>query len=268
MMAAFFCALVGLACGSFLNVCITRLPKGESVIAPRSHCRRCGQAIANWDNIPLLSWLLLRGKCRMCGASFSVRYPIVELVTSLLFLMCWFKYGPTLETAASWLFCFLSLGLAIMDAENFLLPDRFTIPGLLLGVLARGWTAAAGRNVTAGLREAGWALLDAGVAAGFLLLVLTLYWLIRRRHGMGLGDVKLMAMLAAWLGLPRSGLAFLLAAIFGAAYGLSLIAAKGAHRRLHQGQLAIPFGAFLSLGGLYSFFLGDRTLRWYMQFFR
>lgn len=200
-------------------------------------------------------------------------------------MMCWFKYELAWETIASWLFCFLLLGLAVMDAETMLLPDRFTIPGLLLGILVRAYAAGSGGNIVVGLREAGWAALDAGIAAGLLLLVLALYWLIRQRRGMGLGDIKLLAMLAAWLGLQRTGLAFLLAAVFGAAYGLSLIArqkipsqiqsdiqsttaAKHANRGLDLGQLAIPFGAFLSVAGLYSFFLGDRTLRWYVQFLR
>lgn len=264
--AAFLWAIAGLVFGSFLNVCITRLPRGESVVRPRSHCRQCSREIANRDNVPLLSWLLLAGRCRECSAKIPWRYPLVEAVTSLLFLACWFKFGATPQGAAWALLCFLLLGLAVMDAETMLLPDRFTLPGLAMGVLLAG--------VNGLRRSSGWldslaaGLLDAAIAAAFLLLVIGAYWLARRRWGMGLGDVKLLAMLAAWLGLAQTGLVLLMASVFGAAYGLSLIAAKGASRKLAAGQLAVPFGAFLCGAGLYSIFLGERTVRWYLQFFR
>ena len=269
---AFFWAIAGLVFGSFLNVCITRLPRGESVVQPRSHCRQCGREVANRDNIPLLSWLLLGGRCRACSSRISWRYPLVEAATSLLFIACWFKFGATWRGAEWALFCFLLLGLAVMDAETMLLPDRFTLPGLALGVLLKERLGAAG--VYGWPRSSGWlssiaaGLLDAAIAAALLLLLMGAYWLVRRRRGMGMGDVKLLAMLAAWLGLPQTGLVLLLASVFGAAYGLSLIASKAATRRLAASQLAIPFGAFLSGAGLYSIFLGERTVRWYLQFFR
>jgi leader peptidase (prepilin peptidase)/N-methyltransferase len=167
----------------------------------------------------------------------------------------------------------LLLGLAVMDAETLLLPDRFTLPGLAAGVAFSGlrpglesgtWTYASG------LRAAGLSLLAAAMAAGALLLVAGAYWLVRRRMGMGMGDVKLLAMLAAWLGLRQTGLVLFLAVVVGALYGLGTILFRSRENRdeqLSPGQLPIPFGTMLSLAGLYSIFLGQRTVSWYLQFF-
>jgi leader peptidase (prepilin peptidase)/N-methyltransferase len=273
MTACIFFGLCGLLLGSFLNVCILRLPAGESVVWPRSHCRQCEQPIANRDNIPVLSWLLLGAACRACGGRISWRYPAIELITCSLFVMCCLRFSfPWL--AACWaLLCFLLLGLAVMDAETLLLPDRFILPGLGAGVVFAGlrpglesgvWTYAAG------LRGAGRSLLAAAAAAAALLLIAGAYWLVRRRMGMGMGDVKLLAMLAAWLGLRQTGLALFLAVVVGALYGLGTILLHSRENRddqLPPGQLPIPFGTMLSLAGLYSIFLGHRTLGWYMQFF-
>lgn len=152
-----------------------------------------------------------------------------------------------------------------------LLPDRFTIPGTILGILVaglRGLVSGDGLDIKAGIDSAGCSLLDAGLAAAFLLLIFGSYWLVRRRQGLGMGDVKLMALLAAWLGLPRTAVTFTIAAFLGAVYGLAILARAGAKGKSTPGTLAIPFGTFLSLGGLYGVFLGDRTVRWYAQFFR
>jgi leader peptidase (prepilin peptidase) / N-methyltransferase len=270
MIPAIFCALAGLAFGSFLNVCISRLPRGESVVRPRSHCRKCGEMISNRDNIPLLSWVVLKGRCRSCGAAIHWRYPLVEICTCLLFIACLFRFSEIWQVTAWAVFCWLLLGLAVMDAETMLLPDGFTIPGIVLGVLfagLRGTVANEAFNLGAGWKAAGFSLLDAGCAAMFLLLVFGTYWLARRRRGLGMGDVKLIALLGAWLGLPRTALAFTLAAFLGAVYGLALLGRPTAKRKGTASTLAIPFGTFLCLGGLYAVFLGDRTLRWYAQFF-
>src|ERR1700733_10955277 len=273
MMPCIFFGLFGLLLGSFLNVCIVRLPAGESVIWPVSHCRQCDQPIASWDNIPVLSWLLLGGACRKCGGRISWRYPLIELSVSILFLVCCLRFSFGWLAAFWALLCFLLLGLAVMDAETLLLPDWFSLPGLVAGVLFSGlrpglesgiWTwPAAGR--TAGL-----SLLYAAVAAAVLLLIAGFYWLARRRMGMGMGDVKLLAMLAAWLGLRQIGLVFFLAVIVGAVYGLGTILGNRRRNRDDQlplGQMPIPFGTILCLAGLYSIFLGQRTLSWYLQFF-
>jgi len=276
MTACIFFGLCGLLLGSFLNVCILRLPAGESVVWPRSHCRQCEQPIANRDNIPVLSWLMLGAACRACGGRISWRYPAIELITCGLFVMCWLRFSiPWL--AACWaLLCFLLLGLAVMDAETLLLPDRFTLPGLGAGVVFAGlrpglesgvWTYADG------LRAAGLSLLAAAAAAAALLLIAGAYWLVRRRMGMGMGDVKLLALLGAWLGLRETGLVLFLAVVVGAIYGVGTILFRragsrtGSEDQLPAGQLPVPFGTMLSLAGIYSIFLGERTLGWYLQFF-
>jgi leader peptidase (prepilin peptidase)/N-methyltransferase len=166
--------------------------------------------------------------------------------------------------------CFLLLGLAVMDAQTLLLPDLFTLPGLLAGLIFSGlrpgleqdsWTwNAAGRSV-------GSALLAAAIAAAVLLIIAGTYWLARRRMGMGMGDVKLLAMLAAWLGLAQTGLVLFLAVIAGALYGVGLLLANRGRKNQPAGQLMVPFGTMLSAAGLYSIFLGERTLHWYLQFF-
>ncbi len=274
MMPCIFFAVCGLLLGSFLNVCIVRLPVGESVAWPRSHCRQCDRPIAGWDNIPVLSWLLLGASCRACGGRISWRYPAVELATCVLFVMCCLRFSPGLPAAGWALLCFLLLGLAAMDAATLLLPDKFTLPGLGAGIVFAGLTAGLrGGAWMPALRASGRSLLAAGVAAAVLLLIAGAYWLARRRMGMGLGDVKLLAMLAAWLGLSQTALVLFLAVIVGALYGLAVILFRRrqdqleGEEQLPMAQMPVPFGTMLSLAGLYSIFLGEWTLRWYSQFF-
>jgi leader peptidase (prepilin peptidase)/N-methyltransferase len=260
MMPCIFFGLIGLLLGSFLNVCILRLPAGESVVTPRSRCPQCKQPIAGWDNIPVLSWIFLRAKCRACGERISWRYPAVELATSALFLLCCFCFSFSWHAAGWALLCFLLLGLAVMDAETLLLPDAFTYPGLVAGI-----AVAALRG---GLRGAGLSALAAAIAAATLLLIAGAYYLARRQMGMGMGDVKLLAMLAAWLGLPQTALVLFLSVVVGAIYGLGTILVNRKKNSGPLGQMPVPFGTMLSLAGLYSVFLGDGTLRWYLGFFR
>jgi leader peptidase (prepilin peptidase) / N-methyltransferase len=268
MIPCIFFGLCGLLVGSFLNVCILRLPAGESIVSPRSHCRQCNQPIAARDNIPLLSYVLLGAKCRACGSRISRRYPLIELATCVLFVMCCLQF-PSLWLAGCWaLLCFLLLGLAVMDAETLLLPDLFTLPGLLAGLVfaaLRPGLEDAGWGWKTALQTVEWSLLAAAVAAATLLSIAGVYWLVRRRMGMGLGDVKLMAMLAAWLGLRQTGLVFFLAVVAGALFGgILLLNRRGG---TSPGLLPVPFGTMLSLAGLYSIFLGERTLSWYLKFF-
>ena len=138
VLISIFAVLAGLAFGSFLNVCISRLPRHESVVTPRSRCPRCLTPILNRDNIPLLSWMLLRGRCRSCGARIPVRYPLIEAVTAALFLLCYFEFGIDVCMGSDRVLCWLLFGLAATDAETLLLPDALTLPGLALGVLFSG----------------------------------------------------------------------------------------------------------------------------------
>ena len=259
MMPCIFFGLCGLLLGSFLNVCILRLPAGESIVAPRSHCPLCRQPIANRDNIPVLSWIMLRARCRACGKRISWRYPAVELACCALFFLCCFYFSFSWQAAGWALLCFLLLGLAVMDAETLLLPDAFTLPGLAAGVAIAA--------LHGGLRGAGLSLLAAAAAAATLLLIAGAYWLARRQMGMGMGDVKLLAMLAAWLGLRETALVLFLSVIGGAFYGLGTIVIHRKRTTELLGKMPIPFGTMLSLAALYSVFLGERTLRWYLSFF-
>jgi leader peptidase (prepilin peptidase)/N-methyltransferase len=266
-MLCIFFAVSGLLLGSFLNVCILRLPAGESIVAPRSHCRHCHQPIANRDNIPVLSWLLLGAACRSCGSRISWRYPLIELTTCALFVICCLKFSPAV--AAGWaVLCFLLFGLAVMDAETLLLPDLFTLTGLAAGIVfATLRPSLEGGSWNDGLILLAASLFSAAVAAATLLLIAGIYWLVRRRMGMGMGDVKLAAMLGAWLGLAQTALTLFLAVILGALYGLGMILFRSKQNTQPPGQLAVPFGTMLCVAGLYCIFLGQRTLDWYVQFF-
>jgi leader peptidase (prepilin peptidase) / N-methyltransferase len=273
MALCLFFALFGLVLGSFLNVCIVRLPVEESIAWPRSHCRQCDTPIASWDNIPVLSWILLGASCRACGGRISWRYPAVETATCALFFLCCMKFGAGWVAGGWAVLCFILLGLAVMDGETLMLPDAFTLPGLAAGLvfagLRRGLESGAW-NWNASLRGIGMAGLAAAIAAAILLAIAGVYWLIRRRTGMGYGDVKLVALLAAWLGLRQTILVLFLAVVAGALYGVALILMNRRREQSEQvqtGLLMVPFGTMLSAAGVYSIFLGQRTLDWYLQFF-
>jgi leader peptidase (prepilin peptidase)/N-methyltransferase len=192
--AALSAAVFGLAFGSFLNVCISRLPRHESIVRPRSHCPRCGAMIRSGDNIPILSWILLRGRCRHCRQPIAWRYPAVELATAALFLLSELRFGLTVTGIGMAILSFLLLGLAVMDAETMRLPDAFTLPGIALGILYSTLLPADH------LGHAIASILWAASAALLLLLLRRLYFVIRHQEGLGLGEVDLLAMIAAWLG--------------------------------------------------------------------
>jgi len=262
-LAGIFVVLLGLAFGSFLNVCIWRLPRHDSVAAGRSRCPECGASIRAWDNVPLLSFLVLRGRCRDCGAGISWRYPAIELATAALWLLCWLEFGASVEAAGMAVFCFLALGLAAMDAETMLLPDAFTLPGIVLGVIYSG--AVCGGGWPERLRCAGISLRWAVCAAAVILGIRGLYWLVRRREGMGLGDAKLFAMIAAWLGASNAVLALFLAVVAGAVYGIFWV---GLHKRARGASARIPLGSFLCAAAIYAAFDGQATVEWYLGLFR
>jgi leader peptidase (prepilin peptidase) / N-methyltransferase len=268
LLPAIFSVLFGLAFGSFLNVCISRLPEGESVVKPRSRCPHCRHSIRGRDNIPLLSWLLLRGRCRDCGAGISIRYPLIELSTAALFLLCFLKFGLSLRGLAGAILCWLLLGLAAMDAEWFLLPDTFTLPGIGLGVLYWAWKGCCGP--IGHLQGGGRSLLVAGAGAAVMLLIRWVYWLFRRKEGMGLGDAKLMAMIAAWLGPWMALLVLFLAVVSGAVYGVMVLLSgrmRGKHGAPSEAP-RLPFGSFLSGAAIFALFYGVHIINWYMSFMR
>lgn len=251
--------MLGLLFGSFLNVCIARLPGHESIVTPRSCCRACGHPIRAFDNIPLVSWLWLRARCRDCKARISIQYPLVEAATALLFLGCLFQTGITWQTFIDAVACFFLLGLAVMDAETMLLPDAFTLTGLAAAFMLKVCAPGIERRGRVAWRT----LEDAALGAGLLLVIWIAYWVVRRRQGVGLGDVKLLAMMAAFLGLPLALFAYFFGVLSAALFALVLVA-----RQKLRGSDRIPFGSFLAGAGILAIFVGRPLLTWYLGLFR
>jgi leader peptidase (prepilin peptidase)/N-methyltransferase len=277
ILGTIFAGLLGLCFGSFLNVCLSRWPAGESVVQPRSHCRQCGRALAWWENIPLLSWLSLRGRCRSCKSWIGWRYPLVELAVGVLWaFFAWRSYNAffPLEFAGGMMFfSWTIVGLAILDTEHFWLPDALTLPMIALGFLWRffqeeqvGWALKMQTTRWEYAKDAISLLLGILAAAALILLIRWVYWLIRRREGIGLGDAKLMAMLAAWLGLPGALLAFGLGAVLGSLVALVLLLLPA--MRHQSGKFALtklPLGTFLCIGGIVSSLWGERLIDCYLR---
>lgn len=290
----------GLAFGSFLNVCIYRLPRGLSVVAPRSACPNCKQPIAFYDNIPVLSWLILRGRCRHCKTGISPRYLLIEMLTGLLFVACYWYFRTPLWTLKYCVFSFLLLGLIFTDAETKLLPDKLTLPGLALGIIfsllvpvndlaAQFLTGVVNLPFSYDISFRLISLLDslagAAVGAAFIYGAASLYLRWRGAEGMGFGDVKLMAMVGSFLGVKLTVLTIFTASLLGSLFGLGTVLVvwiKRTHRfmkRLADGRAArrrawqsaqvvyrnyqMPFGVFLGSMAVLAFFFGDRLLRWY-----
>jgi leader peptidase (prepilin peptidase)/N-methyltransferase len=257
-------AAYGLVIGSFLNVVIHRLPRGQSLLRPRSNCPACGAAIAWFDNVPALSYLLLGGRCRRCRAPISARYPLVELAAAGLLVAVTARFGLTVAGLAAALLVLLLLALALIDLEHHLLLDVLTLPGLavalLLAPLGGSLVGPLGGTVlrasSPALSALASSLLGAAVGALVPYAVIVAYRLIRGGEGMGLGDVKFLAMIGAFLGWKGVLLTIGLGSVVGAAVGLALIAA-GRGRR----DTELPFGTFLAAGALLTLFAGAQLMR-------
>ena len=292
-----FAGLLGLAFGSFLNVCLTRWPEDESIVHPRSHCRSCDHTLAWWENIPLFSWLFLRGRCRNCRTWIGIRYPLVELAVGVLWAVAVWRFPanlfdpdlPRFIVFQSWIstiglmvFDWLLIALAVLDAENLWLPNFLTLPGTAVGFIASVFSP----NVALGLasivpspshpgiqavwgeqgRTAIFRLIAIFVAAGIILLTRWLYKLIRHREGVGLGDAKLMALLAAWLGLPLTLLTFVISTFLGAIASLILLAIPSARTNEESwATTKLPFGTFLCIGGIISSLWGQPIVDAYLR---
>jgi leader peptidase (prepilin peptidase)/N-methyltransferase len=297
---------LGLCFGSFLNVCIYRLPLGKSVVTPRSACPHCGDLIPLYHNVPVLSWLILRGKCRSCKAPISPRYLVIELLTGLLFLGCFTHFGLTLGMLKCTVLGYLLLGLIFTDAETKLLPDALTLPGLVLGILFSLVVPVndLASRIMPGLvspvmrSEISWrmwslsdSLLGAAVGASFLYGAAAIYLRARGVEGMGFGDVKLMAMIGAFLGTRLTVLTIFAASLTGSLFGLSTVLAvwikrrrrnqarltsstvtaeQARHRAWQSARLALryyemPFGVFLGSMAILSFLFGNQLLHWYWR---
>lgn len=235
----------GLLLGSFLNVCAWRWPREESVVAPRSMCPACDAPIRWFDNVPVVSWILLRGKCRDCGNPVSVQYPLVELATGLIWAGTFWHFGLEPEALRGALLLTILLGIALTDARFYIIPDEFSIGGAVLGM---------GLSLLPGGID--WQQSLIGAAAGFFLLwgVAILGKLAFKKDAMGGGDIKMMAMLGAFLGLPGVLLTLFLGALIGSAI-FGPISWK-------TGKL-VPFGIFLSIGGAVTYVWGNQIVQWY-----
>jgi len=244
----------GLLIGSFLNVCVYRLPRDLSVVTPRSYCPECERTIAWYDNIPLVSYLVLAAKCRHCGARIPVRYPLLELATGLVFAGAVWRFGVSATAVKFAILSAILLELVFSDLDTRILPDEFTIGGTVLGLSLAYWVPMDRGLVYIWLYR-GWdprvvsvleALLGAAVASGALWLVGWLYQKLRDREGLGFGDVKMIAMLGAYFGLQRTLLVLVLGSILGSVAGLAfiLIARKDA------ASYELPYGTFLGIAAL------------------
>ena len=245
--------LFGLVVGSFANVLIHRLPRGESVVSPGSHCPSCGAAIRAFDNIPVVSWLLLGAKCRVCRAAISPRYPMIELVNGVLWALVFLRAREWPELFGGVFFASACVALAAIDAEFQILPDKITLTGVVLGLLLSFFSK---------VRGPGEAFLGAAVGGGGLFLIAFLYEKIAGQEGMGLGDVKMLAMIGALLGAGGVLVSVLLGSLAGSLVGIVAIAAGRGDRKMR-----LPFGVFLAAGGLAALFFGDALLSRYRAMF-
>jgi leader peptidase (prepilin peptidase)/N-methyltransferase len=248
-----FAAAFGALVGSFLNVVIYRLPLGKSIVWPSSACPHCGRELSWYENIPVASFVALRGRCRTCGARISLQYPLVEALTAVMFGAAWWYYGPGPLLASRIVFGCALIVLFAIDLEHHLLPDAITLPGIVVGFLfslfaGPGWMAS---------------LLGILVGGGVLYGVAEAYYRVRHEEGLGMGDVKMLAMVGAFLGWQLTLLTLMLASLAGTLFGLGVIVTKRGGMKY-----ALPFGTFIALGAAAAATVGPRLLAWYLGILR
>ena len=242
-------AVLGLCVGSFLNVVIYRLPRGESLSSPPSRCPRCGKRLAWFDNIPLVSWLVLRGKCRRCGAPISVQYPIVEAITAIAAVVVVMMTPPGVLLASRLVLTAILIALFVIDLELQILPNAITLPGIVVGFL---FSLFGPPGPVA-------SLIGIALGAGVLYGIAAAYYLVRREEGMGMGDVKMLAMIGAFLGWRAVLLTLILSSFVGAVVGVALLSTK------KEGlKYALPFGTFLAVAAFVAMLVGERFIDWYL----
>ena len=241
----------GMCIGSFMNVCIYRLPALKSIVHPRSMCLNCGNPIRFYDNIPLISYLLLKGRCRDCNTHISVRYPLVEIISGFFALCVFIKFGFKLEGAIYFILIASLLVITFIDIDHQIIPDVISLPGIPIGFAASFF-----------LPEITWADSITGILAGggSLLFVAWAYTMIAKKEGMGGGDIKLLAMIGGFIGLRGVLFTIFTASAVGALTGVIVML------RTHKGlKLAVPFGPFLSIGAIVHIFFGDKLISWYLN---
>lgn len=243
----------GACFGSFANVVIYRMPKDESIVRPRSHCQQCKKNVAWYDNIPMLSWLLLRGKCRHCGVSFSFRYFFVELLTATLFALSFYFLGFSWTLLEALIFIFALVCCTFIDFDHMILPDEFTLSGIIIGLIGAALNPE---------REFLDALLGVVMGGGFLWAMAYFYFVFTGQDGMGGGDIKLLAWIGAVLGWKAVPFVIMASAIIGSVVGLTL-----ARRKKTGLKTSIPFGPYLALGAVLYLFGGQTIALWYFNLF-
>jgi leader peptidase (prepilin peptidase)/N-methyltransferase len=250
--AVFLVAVIGLSVGSFLNVCIYRLPRRESLVWPGSHCPSCAAPLPWYDNVPLLGYVRLRGRCRACRAPIAWMYPAVEAATAAVFVAMFLMFGPQLVLVPRLAFAAAMIGLFVIDLQHRILPNVITLPGIVVGFLASF------------LGPPGWldSLIGIVGGGGILLLIAEIYYRVRHEEGLGMGDVKMLAMIGAFLGWQLTFVTLVLSSFLGSVVGLTLIALKRGDMKY-----ALPFGTFLAIGALIASVAGDVILAWYLGFY-
>jgi leader peptidase (prepilin peptidase)/N-methyltransferase len=245
--------LLGLVIGSFLNVCIYRIPRNLSIVSPPSRCTGCGHLLSWYENVPVVSYFVLRGKCRSCGAPFSAMYPLVELTTAAVFEAGYWWYGATPLLAVRLLFACAMIVLFVIDLQHKILPNEITLPGVVVGLVLSGITG-----------QPGWisSLIGIAVGAGTLFAIAEAYYRVRGEEGLGMGDVKMLAMIGAFLGWKMVLLTLVLSSISGSIVGVAILLVKK-----ESLKYALPFGTFLAIGALISAVAGDALLVWYFGFY-
>ncbi len=247
--------IVGLIWGSFLNVCIHRIPLEESIVFPNSRCPACQQDIAWHDNIPLISWLWLRGRCRQCQSTISILYPLIELLTGILTLTTLIQFGITPTGIALTILGYALITLTVIDLYHYILPDLITLPGIVIGVLLTA-TPWFGPPALATWQSA---LIGVGAGGGGLWLFGWIFKRLTGKDGMGLGDVKLTALIGAWMGWQSLPFTIFAAALLGSIAGIGWIVLFGRDR-----TLPIPFGPYLALGAWGYLYFGTTVYDWYL----
>ena len=267
-----FAFLFGAIVGSFLNVCIFRIPRGTSLISPSSRCPQCKTAIKAYDNIPILSYFLLGGRCRYCSASISARYPLVETMMALFSVFLILKFGLSPSFFIYFILISSLVVVSFIDLDNRIIPDKISLPGIILGFLASFIKPVEGhynflvlyvfKTVKGTLNMATLdSLLGILIGGGLLYAVAVLFYWVTKKEGMGGGDIKLLAMIGAYLGWSSTLFTILVSSLIGSMVGIALMVAKGA-----DSKYAIPFGPFLSIGAVIYLFFGREMIRWYLQF--
>ena len=243
--------VLGAVIGSFLNVCIYRIPAGKSIVSPSSSCPSCGHQIRCYQNIPIISYLILQGRCASCRQPISMRYPIVEALTGGLFALVFHYFGLNVETPVYWLFLAVLVAIFFIDLDHRIIPDVISLPGIVVGFLCSFL-----------LPQVSWleSLLGVLIGGGVLLLIAWGYELLTKREGMGGGDIKLLAMLGAFLGWKAVLPVVFLASLLGTLVGVPLLFLQKSGTRL-----AIPFGPFLATAAFIYLFWGKRLIDWYFH---